>query len=219
MYLVLYASYETVCSLGDSLDNIEAKVAKSTNVKRLVHLKIGNVSINGEETSNSEAYALTVDAKNEHISIVGRSSAGVFWAIQTLLNLEEDGKIFEVTIRDEPRFKFRELGVDVARNFQPKEEIVKLIDVMSTYKLNVLHLHLTDDEGWRLEIPGLPELTKVIKAGILLLTIRSVASRYVCKFLFTISESYMNMWEQTSTSQFRQGRALCRIRLVIKVSG
>ena len=51
--------------------------------------------------------------------------------------------------------------VDVARNFQTKDSILKLIDVMSVYKLNKLHLHLSDDEGWRLEIPGLPELTQV----------------------------------------------------------
>ena len=51
--------------------------------------------------------------------------------------------------------------IDVARNFQSKEAILKFIDVMSTYKLNKLHLHLSDDEGWRLEIPGLPELVEV----------------------------------------------------------
>ena len=51
--------------------------------------------------------------------------------------------------------------IDVARNFQTKDSILKFIDAMSIYKLNILHLHLSDDEGWRLEIPGLPELTQV----------------------------------------------------------
>ena len=51
--------------------------------------------------------------------------------------------------------------MDVVRNFRSKEDILKLIDVMAMYKLNKLHLHLTDDEGWRIEIPGLPELTEV----------------------------------------------------------
>ena len=51
--------------------------------------------------------------------------------------------------------------IDVARNFQTKDSILKFIDSMSIYKLNTLHLHLSDDEGWRLEIPGLPELTQV----------------------------------------------------------
>ena len=53
------------------------------------------------------------------------------------------------------------MHVDVARNFQPKSTILLLLDAMSMYKLNKLHLHLSDDEGWRLEIPGLEELTKV----------------------------------------------------------
>ncbi len=51
--------------------------------------------------------------------------------------------------------------LDVSRNFFPKETILKIIDVMSLYKLNKFHFHLTDDEGWRLEIPSLPELTEV----------------------------------------------------------
>ena len=53
------------------------------------------------------------------------------------------------------------MHLDVARNFVPKDQVLKLIDVMSMYKLNKFHFHLTDDEGWRLEIPGLPELTEV----------------------------------------------------------
>ena len=51
--------------------------------------------------------------------------------------------------------------IDVARNFKPKTWIFKIMDIMAFYKLNILHLHLTDDEGWRLEIPGIPELTEV----------------------------------------------------------
>ena len=51
--------------------------------------------------------------------------------------------------------------MDVSRNFHSKEQILKLLDVMSMYKMNKFHFHLTDDEGWRLEIPGLPELTEV----------------------------------------------------------
>ena len=53
------------------------------------------------------------------------------------------------------------MHLDVARNFVPKDQVLKLIDVMAMYKLNKFHFHLTDDEGWRLEIPGLPELTEV----------------------------------------------------------
>jgi hexosaminidase len=71
-----------------------------------------------------------------------------------------------VTVRalrvvDAPRFGYRGLHVDVARNFQPKATVLRVIDLMARYKLNTLHFHLTDDEGWRIEIPSLPELTQV----------------------------------------------------------
>ncbi|HRI22850.1 MAG TPA: family 20 glycosylhydrolase, partial [Panacibacter sp.] len=64
-------------------------------------------------------------------------------------------------VEDAPRFGYRAIMLDVARNFQPKQEILKLLDAMALYKLNVFHLHFTDDEGWRIEIPSLPELTAV----------------------------------------------------------
>ena len=66
-----------------------------------------------------------------------------------------------VHIVDAPRFHYRGQHLDVARNFQSKESVEKLIDLMAFYKLNYLHLHLTDDEGWRIEIKQLPELTAV----------------------------------------------------------
>ena len=66
-----------------------------------------------------------------------------------------------VKIVDAPRFRYRGLHLDVARNFQSKQTVEKLLDLMAFYKLNRLHLHLTDDEGWRIEIKQLPELTSV----------------------------------------------------------
>ena len=67
----------------------------------------------------------------------------------------------DATIVDEPRYGYRGMHVDVARNFHDKDSILKLLEAMAMYKINKLHMHLTDDEGWRLEIPGLPELTEV----------------------------------------------------------
>ena len=64
-------------------------------------------------------------------------------------------------IADAPRFQYRGMHLDVARNFHDKASVKKLVELMSFYKLNRLHLHLTDDEGWRLEIKQLPELTEV----------------------------------------------------------
>ena len=98
------------------------------------------------------------------IEIDGQDSEGVFYGIQTLLSLKasyefEDMPYIEVV--DEPRYGYRGMHIDVARNFHTVEDIKRLLRAMATYKLNKLHWHLSDDEGWRLEIPGLPELTQV----------------------------------------------------------
>ena len=95
-------------------------------------------------------------------SATGRGAAGVFLGGQSLVSLTEDSQgIPDVSIRDAPRYGYRGMMIDLGRNFMKKEVVLRLIDAMALYKLNKLHLHLTDDEGWRLEIPGLEELTTV----------------------------------------------------------
>ena len=95
------------------------------------------------------------------IEIIGHTTSGVFWGVQTLLSITHEGQVPSIVIHDEPRYSYRGMSLDVARNFFDKEEIFTLLEIMAMYKLNTLHLHLTDDEGWRLEIPDLPELTEV----------------------------------------------------------
>lgn len=98
------------------------------------------------------------------VEITGTYANGIFYGIQSLRQLiPPSGKpVLALTeISDVPRFGFRSLLLDVSRNFQPKEQIIRVLDLMALYKLNVLHLHMSDDEGWRVEIPGLPELTEV----------------------------------------------------------
>ena len=116
-----------------------------------------------------EAYRLTVDA-DEGIEIVGSRDAGVFYGIQSLQAWlpvsayeESSGAVSvpAVQMTDAPRFGYRGLHLDVSRNFQSAEAVKRLLDVMASYKLNTFHFHLTDDEGWRLAIDGLPELTEV----------------------------------------------------------
>lgn len=115
-----------------------------------------------------EAYNLDVTA--DHITITASAAAGAFYGIQSLKTLipatafahpQKNIQIPCVEVKDEPRFGYRALLLDVARNFQTKQEVLKLLDAMALYKLNVFHFHLTDDEGWRIEIPSLPELTSV----------------------------------------------------------
>ena len=115
-----------------------------------------------------EAYDLNIN--DRQIEIVASTPTGIFYGIQSLYALitpeaySQKPKQLEfplVQIQDEPRFAYRGLHVDVARNFQSKASVKKIIDVMALYKLNKLHLHLTDDEGWRLELESFPELTSV----------------------------------------------------------
>lgn len=129
---------------------------------RQIHVNIGDVKIKGVKSTSSEAYSLKTNPHSQSVTIVGQSVKGVFYGIQSLLSISDrDMKAPQVTINDAPRYEYRGMEVDVGRNFMPKQEITKLIDAMAMYKLNKLHLHLTDDEGWRLEIPGLSELTGV----------------------------------------------------------
>lgn len=120
---------------------------------------------------DAEAYVL--DIAGGQVAICGSDGAGVFHGIQTLRQLvprdaqlaaDRSGRrtaiaLPEVHIADRPGLAYRGMHLDVARHFQSRATVEKLLDLMALYKLNKLHLHLTDDEGWRIEIPGIPELT------------------------------------------------------------
>lgn len=133
-------------------------------------LKTGSVSVNGfVKAPGDEAYHLRVDPR-QGVEITGSDRAGVLYGIQSLRALlpvtayrqpREAITVDQVRIEDAPRFAYRGMHLDVARHFQSKEIVKKLLDLMAFYKLNKFHFHLTDDEGWRLEIDGLPELTQV----------------------------------------------------------
>jgi hexosaminidase len=108
---------------------------------------------------NPEAYRLSVTPRE--VVIEASDPRGLFYGAQTLRQLVDNHSIIAVEIRDEPRFRWRGLTVDVARHFFGRAAMMKIIDEMATYKLNMLKLHLTDFQGWRLEIPAYPKLTEV----------------------------------------------------------
>jgi len=125
--------------------------------------------VTDQNVKGPEAYQLKVDAE-EGITISGWDEAGVFYGIQTLLSIlpvdtwanpVKELELPLVFIADKPAFPYRGFMLDIGRNFIEAGDIKKLIRVMAFYKLNKLHLHMTDDEAWRLEIPSLPELTEV----------------------------------------------------------
>ena len=109
-----------------------------------------------------EGYKLTI--KPQGVEIQAGDRAGLFYAKNTLEQLQaqykEDGIPCGV-IEDKPRFGWRSMMMDTARHFVPVEDVKKFIDVMSFYKFNKLHFHLTDDQGWRLPVPGYPKLESV----------------------------------------------------------
>lgn len=145
-------------------------IAKAaSNTKNSIVLKLENISIDGKKYSKgSEAYSLTTD--DSQIIITGADAAGVFYGVQSLRTLLPVSSYAKVTpsitlqgieVKDFPRFAYRGMLLDVGRNFHSKASVLKLLDMMSLYKLNKFHFHLVDDEGWRIEINGLPELTEV----------------------------------------------------------
>ena len=130
-----------------------------------LRLEVGPV----EGQASPEAYTLVVDPV-QGIRIVGASTAGVFYGVQSLRSLlppppgptPRAGLVLPaIRVVDAPRFGYRGFMLDVARNFQPKPVVLRTLDLLARYKLNVFHFHLTEDEGWRIEIPSLPELTAV----------------------------------------------------------
>ena len=111
-----------------------------------------------------EFYILHIHSNNS-VTVIGQTAGGVFYGIQSLLSLmagSPDGwSVPTATIFDGPRLEYRGLMVDVARNFFNKKLIMKTMEVMAMYKMNKFHFHLTDDQGWRIDIPDLPELVEV----------------------------------------------------------
>lgn len=132
------------------------------NTSAAFRLEVGPV----EGQSSPEAYELVIDPRTG-VRIVGISPAGVFYGLQSLRTLltppsKGAGLVLPaLRVVDAPRFGYRGFMLDVARNFQPKAAVRRTLDLMARYKLNVFHFHLTDDEGWRVEIAGLPELTSI----------------------------------------------------------
>ncbi|MFG1991316.1 beta-N-acetylhexosaminidase [Actinoplanes sp. NPDC048988] len=129
----------------------------------------GGVTLRVDDAKPLEGYALTCAPTS--LEIVGGSPAGVFRGVQTLRQLlpaaalrragEVDWNVPAVHITDQPRFAWRGVMLDVARHFMPVADVLRFLDLAAFHKLNVLHLHLTDDQGWRVEIPGWPRLTSV----------------------------------------------------------
>ncbi len=144
------------------------KVSVVTKANPLSTIRL---ELNADKIIGDEGYTLSVSTKR--IVISANKPAGLFYGVQTLLQLfpkeiesknlvkNMSWKAPNVSITDYPRFAWRGLMFDVARHFFTKQQVKDFIDEMVKYKYNLLHFHLTDDEGWRIEIKSLPKLTQV----------------------------------------------------------
>jgi len=158
--------------MTDIVRYLNGKISPATGFK-LNSAKQGKIALklSSDTTLGKEGYRLSVQQK--HIQITANQPAGIFYGIQTLLQLlppeiksnslqkKIEWNIPCVTIVDKPQFSWRGLMLDVSRHWFTKEEVKKYIDEMAEYKMNVFHWHLTDDQGWRIEIKSYPRLTEV----------------------------------------------------------
>ncbi|MES2446293.1 MAG: family 20 glycosylhydrolase [Bacteroidota bacterium] len=117
----------------------------------------------GADKLPTEGYKIQIT--KDQIKVVGKD-AGLFYAVQSLMQLMPDKKDDKITIQtaeitDYPRFKYRGMHLDVSRHYFPLSFIKKYIDILAMYKINTFHWHLTDDQGWRIEIKQYPKLTSV----------------------------------------------------------
>lgn len=174
-------TFKNECGVAISSDNVSIRLfeylkdrMKNTSVflKRVPQYDHAEISFITDSSLADEAYVLDVTSWGIKISS-NASGAGFFYGIQSLLQLmptsiydvthKYEGKIeIPVThIVDAPRFSYRGAMMDVARNFLSKEEVLKFLDLMAMHKMNKLHLHLTDDQGWRIEIKKYPRLIEI----------------------------------------------------------
>lgn len=121
----------------------------------------GDIQVINDNTVSDRGYEMKIANK---IVIKHKSSEGAFYAMNSLLQMIVEGKenkIQKCEITDEPRFNWRGLHLDVSRHFFTVDEVKNFIDIMALYKFNKFHWHLTDDQGWRIEIKKYPKLTSI----------------------------------------------------------
>ena len=147
-----------------NLDFDFAESLMSGVAKIVLNNEEADIKISFIENLTKESYELNID--NNSISIFASDRAGALYGLQSLKQIFLVSKLEETSIRnlkitDSPKFSYRGMLLDISRNFYGPKKIKQILDYLSFFKINHLDFRLTDDEGWRLEIPGLEELTEV----------------------------------------------------------
>ena len=180
-YFILPNNISILFAKNEGLKKIAAQLSTQLNTAaNKITIKESNtavaksifLSLSNDKSIPAEGYRLNVNSNG--IIITAKEPAGIFYGVQTLLQLLpkqieskeakkdiNEWRIPLVTIEDAPRFGWRGLMLDVSRHFFTVAEVKNYINQMAKYKLNLLHLHLTDDQGWRIQIKTLPKLTEV----------------------------------------------------------
>ena len=153
------------------LENLKNTLTQNLNSFHEIKLnddseKVISLIISSDDSLNTEGYVLNIF--NEEINISANSPNGIYYGIQTLNQVLDSGQksnkgitILNMTIVDEPRFKWRGMHLDVGRHFFDISFIKKYIDYIAIHKMNIFHWHLTEDQGWRVEVDSYPKLTEV----------------------------------------------------------
>ena len=167
---------EYVCGEFSFSDEVKIAIEAPEEERKKIELALSNEGIAGKESAKKEIKLLIkecvagidspegyrITTTPELITAEATSGAGLFYAVQTIAQLRDTaGSIPCGTITDQPRFEYRGLMLDVSRHFFGKEYVKKQIDAIARYKINRLHLHLTDAAGWRVEIKQYPRLTQL----------------------------------------------------------
>ncbi len=162
--------------LADLANQLQKKLSNANTTRAtMAKQKPANaklfLTLINDNTIKKDGYSLDVNASG--VTIKANEPSGIFYGLQTLYQLfdksfikpatakEQIWRLSYVTIQDHPRFQWRGLMLDVSRHFFTKDEVKRFIDDMVKYKFNTLHWHLTDDQGWRIEIKSYPKLTSV----------------------------------------------------------
>lgn len=137
---------------------VYAKNPSQQGVFRLICKGTAQQAAQAMDSVRLQGYELEVTPKG--ITIQALTPTGLFYGLQTLRQLEKDGQIACVKVKDAPRFAYRGLMIDCSRHFWSKDEIKKQLDAMAYFKLDRFHWHLTDGGGWRMEVKKYPRLTE-----------------------------------------------------------
>ena len=156
-------SATTIAGDADAATALTAILTARTGLTPVAAADAADIDLRVEAGGAPESYRIAVDEAS--VVVTGADAAGLFYGVQTLGQLiARDGAAWSVpavTIEDAPRFAYRGVMLDVARHFHGVDTVKAYIDHAASLKMNALHLHLTDDQGWRIHLDSRPELTEV----------------------------------------------------------